>query len=57
MAAVVALVNRLVVRDEAQDLIEYALLIALISVFAIAGVAALGNFVNGVMWQFIANSF
>jgi Flp pilus assembly pilin Flp len=55
MAAVVALVNRLVVRDKGQDLIEYGLIVALIAVVAITGVTALGNVVNQVLWQTISS--
>jgi len=54
-AAVVALVNRFVVREKGQDLIEYALLVGLISIVAVAGVTALGNVVNDVMWRTIAS--
>jgi Flp pilus assembly pilin Flp len=56
MAVLVSLVNRLVVQDDGQDLIEYGLLVALVAIVAIAGVSALGNVVNGVMWRFIAAS-
>ena len=54
-ATVVALVNRFVVREKGQDLIEYALLVGLISIVAVAGVTALGNVVNDVMWRTIAS--
>jgi Flp pilus assembly pilin Flp len=46
-----------VARDnDAQDLIEYALLGSLIAVAAIAAVTQLGNIVNNVFWQTIAQT-
>ena len=56
-AVVAALVNRLLVRDEGQDLLEYGLLITLIALVAIAGVSSLGSMINAVLWQPIANNF
>jgi Flp pilus assembly pilin Flp len=41
-------------RDDGQDLLEYALLVALISVFAVGAVTTLGNTINTVFWQTIA---
>jgi Flp pilus assembly pilin Flp len=43
--------------DDGQDLLEYGLLMALIAVFAIGAVQTLGNTVNTVFWQAIANNF
>ena len=43
--------------DEGQDLLEYALLMALIAIFAMGAVSAVGNTVNTVFWQSIANNF
>ena len=43
--------------DEGQDLLEYGLLMALIAVFAIGAVASLGDTINTVFWQAIANNF
>ena len=43
--------------DEGQDLLEYALLMALIAVFAMGAVATLGNTVNTIFWQSIATNF
>jgi Flp pilus assembly pilin Flp len=40
-----------------QDLLEYALLAALISVFAAGAVTSLGSQINNVLWQTIANNF
>lgn len=38
-----------------QDLLEYALLMALIAVAAIAGVTQIGNTINTVFWEAIAH--
>ena len=46
---------RQVLRDNGQDLLEYALLGALIAVTAIAGVSKLGNTINASFWEIIAN--
>ena len=52
MDAVVALVHRLVLRqDEGQDLIEYALIVGLISIVALSAVAAVGTTINTVFWE------
>jgi Flp pilus assembly pilin Flp len=56
MGAVVALVHKLVLRPDGQDLIEYGLLVALIAVVAIIGVSALGITVNNVFWQTFASA-
>jgi Flp pilus assembly pilin Flp len=57
MGAVVALVARLKLRrDDGQDLIEYGLLAALIAVVAIFTVNTVGETVNNVLWQTIANA-
>ena len=42
--------------DEGQDLLEYGLLAALISVFAVGAVALLGQQLDMVLWQTIANN-
>ncbi len=57
MSAVVAVVTRLVVGDDGQDLMEYGLLIVLIAIVALAAVTTLGNTINTVLWQPIANNF
>jgi Flp pilus assembly pilin Flp len=44
------------IRDErGQDLLEYAVLMALIAVVAIAGVRTIGTTINSVFWDVIAN--
>jgi Flp pilus assembly pilin Flp len=44
-------------RDEGQDLIEYALLAALVAIFATAGIRAVGTAAENVLWQTIAQNF
>ncbi len=56
MDAVIAVITRLVVRQDGQDLIEYGLLVALIAIVAITAVTAVGNVVNTVFWVTIANA-
>jgi pilus assembly protein Flp/PilA len=52
MSAVVALVHKLVVRDdEGQDLMEYGLLVALIAIVAIAVVTTVGTTINTMFWE------
>ena len=46
--------RRLVSADRGQDLLEYALLGALISLVAVGAVTTLGQTVNTVLWQSIA---
>jgi Flp pilus assembly pilin Flp len=40
--------------DEGQDLLEYALLVGLISLVAIGAVTAVGETINGVFWETIS---
>lgn len=49
--------HRLLQRNDGQDLLEYGLLMSLIAVGAILSVSTLGNTVNTVLWQVIANNF
>ena len=42
--------------DDGQDLLEYAMLCALIALVAIGAVTQLGNTINTVLWQAIAAS-
>ena len=57
MARVLAAVARLAQEKDAQDLLEYAFLAALIAIVVMAGVSTLGNQINTVLWQSIANNF
>ena len=47
----------LVSADRGQDLLEYAMLGALISLVAVGAVTTLGQTVNTVLWQSIAAQF
>ncbi len=50
-----AQLHRRIRDDHGQDLIEYALLVSLIVIVAIAGVKNLGDTVSPVLWDVIAN--
>lgn len=39
--------------ESGQDLLEYALLVALISMVALGAVQSVGNTINGVFWTYI----
>jgi zinc protease len=41
--------------DDGQDLVEYALLVALIALLCITGVSRMGQAISGVLWQGVAN--
>jgi Flp pilus assembly pilin Flp len=41
-------------QDEGQDLLEYALLVALIALTAMGAVASVGNTINDVFWEAIS---
>jgi len=56
MNQLLRLVRRIGRRSDAQDLLEYAMLAALISVFAVGAVTTLGNTINDVFWEVIAAS-
>lgn len=56
MAQVLTAIERLVFRDEGQDLIEYGLLVALIAVVAIVGVTAVGDTIYNVFWSGIGQA-
>ncbi|HEY0876484.1 MAG TPA: hypothetical protein VGD94_23625 [Vicinamibacterales bacterium] len=49
-------IERFRAAEEGQDLLEYAMLAALIALFAIGAVQAVGNTINNVFWQAIAAS-
>ncbi|MGI8643140.1 MAG: Flp family type IVb pilin [Thermomicrobiales bacterium] len=46
MSQFVALFDRIVREEEGQDLVEYAILVALIAIVAVIGVTAFGGAVN-----------
>jgi len=56
MALVKMAIGRLVLRDEGQDLMEYGLLAALIAVFAMASVAAVGQTSYNLFWSSIGTA-
>jgi len=57
MQHLVAMARELAAADEGQDLLEYGLLVVLIAVVAMGAITLLGNQINTVMWQAIANNF
>jgi Flp pilus assembly pilin Flp len=56
MTRILTAVGRLTARDKGQDLLEYTLLAALIAVFAIVGVSALGDTIYTVFWKNIGQA-
>ena len=56
MTHVMTALGRLVVRTDGQDLIEYGLLVALIAIFAMAGISGLGNTIYTVFWRGIGQA-
>jgi pilus assembly protein Flp/PilA len=53
--AVIFLLKRSALDDESgQDLLEYALLVALIALVAIGGVTSVGTTINSVFWSYIS---
>ena len=51
------LANALRREEEGQDLMEYGLLCALIALVALGAVTTVGNTINTVFWQVIAQAF
>ena len=49
-------IGRLALGDEGQDLLEYGLLAALIAIFAVTGITAVGNTIFITFWQNIAQA-
>ena len=56
MNRLVMFVANRVRREDGQDLLEYAMLCALIALVALGAVTAVGNQINTVLWQVIAAS-
>ena len=56
MTQVLTAIGRLVLENDGQDLLEYGLLAALIAVFAIAGITALGDTIYNVFWRGIGQA-
>jgi Flp pilus assembly pilin Flp len=57
MQQVLAVVGRLVRQDEGQDLLEYGLLVVLIAIVALGAVMTVGNTINQIFWNNIAQNF
>ena len=57
MQAMVSVIYRLVVQNDAQDLTDYGLLAALIAIAALAAVTTLGETIRNVLWSPIASNF
>jgi Flp pilus assembly pilin Flp len=57
MQRVLIAVARLARQHDGQDLLEYGLLAALIAIFAMGAVAAVGKQIYDVFWTQIANNF
>ena len=56
MQHALAALERLLVEDDGQDLLEYGLLAVLIAVVAVAGVGTLGKTIFTVFWDVIGNA-
>ncbi len=52
-----SILRRLIERERGQDLLEYAMLAALIAVAAVAAVTTLGTMIRTVLWDTIAANF
>ena len=50
-------VRRLTRPEDGQDLLEYGLLASLIAIVALAAVRMVGDKINTVLWETIANNF
>ncbi len=57
MQALWSVLSRVMHWHDGQDLVEYALLMALIAIVAISGVTLLGNAIQQTFWSAIANNF
>ena len=56
MDRLVTFVSRLIRTEDGQDLLEYAMLCALIALVAMGAITTVGNKINTVFWQAIAAS-
>jgi len=57
MQQMLAVVGRLVKQDDGQDLLEYGLLAVLIAIVALGAVMTVGNTINQIFWNNIAQNF
>jgi Flp pilus assembly pilin Flp len=56
MTQVLTAIGRLALENDGQDLLEYGLLAALIAVFAMVGITALGETVYTIFWRGIGQA-
>jgi len=56
MTKLMKAIDRLVLRDDGQDLLEYALLMGLIAIVAMVGVTSVGQTIQNVFWTGIGNA-
>jgi Flp pilus assembly pilin Flp len=56
MTKLMMAIARLALRDDAQDLLEYALLMGLIAIVAIVGVTQVGQTIQTVFWSGIGQA-
>jgi pilus assembly protein Flp/PilA len=56
MQRLIVVLGSLIRHDDGQDLLEYGLLMALIAIVALGAVTFLGNTINTLFWQVIAQA-
>jgi Flp pilus assembly pilin Flp len=56
MTKLIKAIDRLVLRDGGQDLLEYALLMALIAIVCLVGVTSVGQTIQTVFWDGIGQA-
>jgi Flp pilus assembly pilin Flp len=56
MTKLMMAIDRLALRDDGQDLLEYGLLMALIAMVAIVGVTSVGETIQTVFWNGIGQA-
>lgn len=54
MSRVLVTVSRLASTEDGQDLLEYGMIVVLITLAAVVAVRSVGNTVSAVLWQAIA---
>jgi len=52
--AIEVFLTRLLLDQSAQDLLEYALLVALIALVCVGAIGTVGTTINGVFWTYIS---
>ena len=56
MTFFISSIAKLACAEEGQDLLEYAMLVAMIAIVAMLSVEKLGNVINDILWVPIASS-